>query len=561
MLFRRQPCRAGSVSAAIPASRRRELRHWKRVRKSVPGFAGEKIKTKRRKLFAGNERKEAHRADNAERKNRTQAQRSGRDAGAVAQGQPPPSMIAVRIGHAQMQALPAGLVLCLLLLFPDAPEARPQPALPSGGTKAPVSSAVGGRRRGWRKVSMWRAVHEMCSDGWDLADYECKKDYWAHLGDPSPAPYTSAFGRIPIVRAMNEEGEMLHFANVRSYIEWRADLEKKTSTDSEQWCLLLRGQAGYGAEGVGRGGHLPEQKDIAIPEHYNVSRSLLYEMWKANEEQAQAEHQQQAAADVALAADDEDNPFPEHARSGYMQERETAVQEEEIGSVGVRSNRGAGRQKAKGKRGGAKSSLRLRGGMRAHRSSVLLLDECSKLRGLAVPGPWALRLRGGLTLLTHNMLASPVQGLEETQRYPLKIEAAKVEVRCAQIGFNASKTAAEAAATDGAAVTEEPEQCARGSPGAHGSRDFFLAMIPRLDWDVLLAAVASLETSSALHLTRPLPATAGLALRSGNADTCGGGIQLMMCRWWWCVCLPIMYLYLTLHEIERHSRRNRLLLT
>jgi hypothetical protein len=204
--------------------------------------------------------------------------------------------------------------------------------------------------------------------------------------------------------------------------------------------------------------------------------------------------------------------------------------------------------------------LRLRGGMRAHRSSVLLLDEYSRLRGSAASGPWALRLRGGLTLLTHNMLASPVQGLEESQRYPLKIEAARVEVRCAQLGFNASRTAAEVAGVDGAAVTEELEQGARGSPGAHGGRDFFLAMIPRLDWDVLLAAVASLETASALRLTRPLPATASLALRSRDAVTCDGEIQLMMCRWWGCLYPSIMCLHLTLHEMERHRRRDGVLL-
>ena len=136
---------------------------------------------------------------------------------------------AIRVGNAQVQVLSAIIVCCLVLLIPDVPEAIQVP--PSGATKGLELSAVASGQRRWRKVSMWKAVHEMCSGAFDLADHECKKDYWAHLGDPSPAPYTSAFGRIPIVQAMNADGELVQFNSLRTYFEWRTDLEKKTSTD------------------------------------------------------------------------------------------------------------------------------------------------------------------------------------------------------------------------------------------------------------------------------------------------------------------------------------------
>ena len=113
----------------------------------------------------------------------------------------------------------AVLTWALLLLLPPA---RPLTAAPG---------APGGRREQWPKVSMWRAVHELCSGALDLAEHDCKKGYWAHLGDPSPAPCTSAFGKVPVVRAMDEEGRLLQFASLRDFFEWRTDLEKKTSTD------------------------------------------------------------------------------------------------------------------------------------------------------------------------------------------------------------------------------------------------------------------------------------------------------------------------------------------
>ena len=153
------------------------------------------------------------------------------------------------------------------------------------------------------------------------------------------------------------------------------------SSHSEQWCLLLRGQASHGGQGVGRDGHLPEQKDIEIPEHYNVSRSLLHEMRKANEEQTAAAQEQQAAADRALALDDEDNPLPEHARSGYMQNQEEAVQEGEADAISSRVSR-AGAAKSKGARAIAKTGLRLSGGG----GSLVHADARQRFDGAALEG-------------------------------------------------------------------------------------------------------------------------------------------------------------------------------
>lgn len=295
----------------------------------------------------------------------------------------------------------------------------------------------------------------------------------------------------------------------------------KFECNSEQWCLFLRGQASHGAAGVGRDGHVPDRKNVSIPEHFNVSRSLLYEMWKANEEQAQIEEKQRVAADLALAADDEDNPFPDDARSGYVKEREAATNadQDEAGYSDARSRRGDARHGSKGTRGGANDGLRLRGGSRAHRSSVVLLGKRDKQRLPDFSRPRALRLRGGLTLLTHNMLASPVQGLEEDQRYPLKIEATKIEVRSAESGFNASGgNAAEV-------------EAGRALQSKHGERDFFLSLIPRLDWGVLLAALSSLDAARSSLLTRALPADAAIALRYTRPLCLGDSRKPAWWRW------------------------------
>ena len=98
------------------------------------------------------------------------------------------------------------------------------------------------------------------------------------------------------------------------------------------------------------------------------------------------------------------------------------------------------------------------------------------------------------------MLASPVQGLQEAERYPLKIEATKIEIRPAAPEANASCSAAQ-----DATAAEEPVK--------QDGHDLILAMIPRLDWEVLLGAVAALGGESSLHLSCPLPDEAGLALR------------------------------------------------
>jgi len=123
------------------------------------------------------------------------------------------------------------VIACALLLL--VPPARLLTAAPG---------APGGLREQWPKVSLWRAVHELCSGALDLPEHDCKKGYWAHLGDPRPAPCTSAFGRVPVVRAMDEEGRLLQFASLRDFVEWRTDLEKKTSTDRCDLlaCVLVR---------------------------------------------------------------------------------------------------------------------------------------------------------------------------------------------------------------------------------------------------------------------------------------------------------------------------------
>eukprot|EP00960_Hanusia_phi_P030236 748457-Hanusia_phi.AAC.1 len=45
----------------------------------------------------------------------------------------------------------------------------------------------------------------------------------------------------------------------------------------------------------------------------------------------------------------------------------------------------------------------------------------------------SLRLRGGMKLFTHNLLASPVPGLSKQQRYPLALEVEQVEIRLSKV--------------------------------------------------------------------------------------------------------------------------------
>jgi len=60
----------------------------------------------------------------------------------------------------------------------------------------------------------------------------------------------------------------------------------RTFTDREEWRLFLRGQSEDSpATGLGRDGVLRDATRCAIPEHYNVSRSLMHEMKAADDEE------------------------------------------------------------------------------------------------------------------------------------------------------------------------------------------------------------------------------------------------------------------------------------
>ena len=345
-------------------------------------------------------------------------------------------------GGALAQARPAAAVVVSALL------AHALALAGSAGTAVASaqepSGAVDGRTV-WRKVSTWKAVHEVCSDTTGgVADCDIKRDYLAHLADPRPATCTSGFAWVPIVRGVGEQGQLVQFQSLRDYVQWRMDLEKRTWTDREEWRLFLRGQSedSQDATGLGRGGVLRDATRCAIPEHYNVSRSLLHEVSAANEEEERMEQRRdQAANDLEEASQvsDPDNPLPPELRAAYSQDEEEPVEEDEArgapataaaGAKGTRARassdprvgRGRGRGRGRGAAPGRlKAPQRLRGGgaggagERGMGAWCLGGSDQGLVGGMAWGGRGVLRLRGGLTLLTHNLLASPLPGLNESQ--------------------------------------------------------------------------------------------------------------------------------------------------
>lgn len=317
-------------------------------------------------------------------------------------------------------------------------------------TSRGAGSGVPSVAQSWRKASTWRAVHSLCDGSLEPAEWERSKSYLEHLGDPAPAPCTSGYGNVPIVRAVGDEGQLVQFTRLRDYVEWRMDLEKKTATDRQAWCLFLRGSAydGLKKRGIGRDGLLRERSDIEIPAHYNVSRSLLYETWQerniraASSRQLQDEERklEEQGLQHEEKSEDEDDPLPPKARIAFAPEastHEVQTPKEEFHSSGRAVQRGVRpgtRARPGGKRGargtkGSERAQRLRGGggegpwekgINARMETCRTHGEVQSTRIQALQSrPLNLRLRGGLTLLTHNMLASPLPGLEDSQRYPL----------------------------------------------------------------------------------------------------------------------------------------------
>ncbi len=159
-------------------------------------------------------------------------------------------------------------------------------------------------------------------------------------------------------------------------------------------------------------------------------------------------------------------------------------------------------------------------------------------------GRGVLRLKGGLTLLTHNLLASPLPGLNESQRYPLAIEATEIEVKPLKpleplrpLGSH-SRSESDGGEDDegegGGAGGESREgavgeaaSAGGGGGGVGGGDDAsrLLSILPRLDWHVFLSAVRALGGEPALSLSHPLPASLQDALRhceEGEEDTVRG---------------------------------------
>ncbi|MGB1599780.1 MAG: hypothetical protein ACPIOQ_43930, partial [Promethearchaeia archaeon] len=75
-------------------------------------------------------------------------------------------------------------------------------------TSPGAGSDVPSVAQSWRKASMWRAVHSLCDGSLEPAEWERSKSYLEHLGDPAPAPCTSGYGNVPIVRAVGDEGQL-----------------------------------------------------------------------------------------------------------------------------------------------------------------------------------------------------------------------------------------------------------------------------------------------------------------------------------------------------------------
>ncbi|EKX53286.1 hypothetical protein GUITHDRAFT_161000 [Guillardia theta CCMP2712] len=81
-----------------------------------------------------------------------------------------------------------------------------------------------------------------------------------------------------------------------------------------------------------------------------------------------------------------------------------------------------------------------------------------------------LRLRGGMKLFTHNLLASPVPGLTKQQRYPLALEVERAEIRPSKV-----------------------------------DQDTIISLLERLNWKVFLDALQAVGGEESIGLERQFP--------------------------------------------------------